>query len=168
MTRVCSKCGVEKEVSAFHRCKRNKDGYSHQCKDCVNAYSRNWLANKPGYNTANNQKWRAKNRGHVRKKRVEEYQRDKKKVAALSRKWLLRRQYNLTLKQYDEMLKAQGGVCAICGEDNGERNLVVDHNHETNKIRGLLCTKCNAALGLLGDDLPGLLAAASYLAMNDA
>jgi len=104
----------------------------------------------------------------VRKKRVEEYQRDKKKVAALSRKWLLRRQYNLTLKQYDEMLKAQGGVCAICGEDNGERNLVVDHNHETNKIRGLLCTKCNAALGLLGDDLPGLLAAASYLAMNDA
>jgi hypothetical protein len=43
-------------------------------------------------------------------------------------------------------------VCAICGCTNGARRLSVDHDHETGKVRGLLCNKCNSAIGLLGED----------------
>lgn len=65
------------------------------------------------------------------------------------------RAFGISLKDYNEKLKDQNGVCAICGqyETRTHRNgtihkLAVDHNHETNKVRGLLCTKCNMALGL--------------------
>lgn len=61
----------------------------------------------------------------------------------------LRRKYKLTLDEYEAMLQAQGGVCAICkGEQQGERtrHLFVDHDHTTGKVRGLLCRKCNTML----------------------
>ena len=62
----------------------------------------------------------------------------KKKIS--DRKSHLKRKYGLTLEEYDAMLEAQGGVCAICGEPRPEeRTLHVDHDHETGAIRGLLC-----------------------------
>lgn len=70
----------------------------------------------------------------------------------------------LTVDDYVEMLKDQGGVCAICkrGEPSGRR-LAVDHNHHTKKVRGLLCRSCNMGIGLLQDDHAILTAAAGYL-----
>ncbi len=69
------------------------------------------------------------------------------------------------------MLKAQGSVCAICGSKETTVNakndkiqkLSVDHDHATGKVRGLLCTACNKALGLLSDDLDKILKAHEYL-----
>ncbi len=54
-----------------------------------------------------------------------------------------------TSEQYEEMHTAQGGVCKICErpEPVSGRRLAVDHNHETGKVRGLLCTKCNTTAG---------------------
>jgi len=57
-----------------------------------------------------------------------------------------------TTKLFDEMLKAQGNLCALCGSDNpgGRWNrFFADHNHETGKPRGLLCFHCNTALGII-------------------
>lgn len=65
----------------------------------------------------------------------------------------LRRRYGLTIAQYDEMLAAQGGVCAICRQPEtyarlGKiQRLAIDHDHETGMIRGLLCNRCNRRLG---------------------
>ena len=52
------------------------------------------------------------------------------------------------------MYNNQDGKCAICGMDGGmlKRGLAIDHDHNTNKIRGLLCGKCNTALGLLNEN----------------
>jgi Recombination endonuclease VII len=78
----------------------------------------------------------------------------------------LRRTHGLTPEQYDAMLAAQGGLCAICRKPETHVRagkvlpLVVDHNHETDAVRALLCYVCNFAIGLLYDD-PKLLAAAS-------
>jgi len=55
----------------------------------------------------------------------------------------LRTNYGLSLQSYDKMLADQNGVCAICKEEPGTHWLVVDHNHKTGKIRGLLCWRCN-------------------------
>ena len=70
----------------------------------------------------------------------------------LARKHSLKTRYNMTIKEYDQMFEAQNGVCAICGtiEFSGRR-LAVDHNHETNHIRGLLCINCNRKLSVLED-----------------
>lgn len=53
--------------------------------------------------------------------------------------------YGITEKQYDQMLKKQGGGCWICGKtpEKEKKNLAVDHNHKTGELRGLLCQFCN-------------------------
>jgi hypothetical protein len=70
---------------------------------------------------------------------------------------MLKLRFNLTLEDYNLMFDAQGGVCKICGQTetakknknkNDEvRMLCVDHDHNTGEVRGLLCNKCNVALG---------------------
>lgn len=73
------------------------------------------------------------------------------------------------MEQYDEMLKAQDNVCAICGsEETYVRygvvgKLAIDHDHETGQVRGLLCSRCNSGIGLLGDDPERAQAAVDYL-----
>lgn len=70
--------------------------------------------------------------------------------------------YGITLDDYDAMLLAQGGVCAICAGPGGKYGLHVDHCHTTGKVRGLLCTKCNGALHYL-ENIAWREAAESYL-----
>jgi len=79
------------------------------------------------------------------------------------RKWNLKTHYNLSMDDYENMVKRQSGVCAVCKKDNGKRPLVVDHSHTLNKVRGLLCDKCNRAIGAFDDDPIMLQSAISYL-----
>lgn len=72
-------------------------------------------------------------------------------------RWLKR--YGLTPEAYDVLLEVHGGRCALCSDTR----VCVDHDHLTGRIRGLLCRKCNSGLGLLGDDLNRIQAAADYL-----
>lgn len=74
-----------------------------------------------------------------------------------------RRKYGISLNAYDELSANQLGLCLICCERGGARTLVVDHCHRTGVVRGLLCSKCNTAIGLLGDDHKTILAAAAYV-----
>lgn len=85
----------------------------------------------------------------------------------------LRRNYKLTVEQYNAMLAEQGGRCAICGTDDprGRKNtefFCVDHDHATGLVRGLLCALCNYGLGAFKDDLTRLEAAAAYLRRHAA
>jgi hypothetical protein len=74
-----------------------------------------------------------------------------------------RQKYGITIAEYDAMVAAQGGVCKICGQDDGDRRLAVVHCHATGRVRGLLCSNHNRGLGLFGDDPDLLRAAADYL-----
>lgn len=75
------------------------------------------------------------------------------------------RKYGLTMADFEALLQKQGGVCAICGgAPNGPgKRFHVDHCHNSNKVRGLLCGRCNTAIGLLGDDPERAESAAAYL-----
>ncbi len=77
--------------------------------------------------------------------------------------------YGITLKQYNNMLVSQDKCCKICNMKavDSKKPLDVDHSHETGNIRGLLCTKCNKALGLFGDSFEILYRAYEYL-KNDS
>lgn len=70
--------------------------------------------------------------------------------------------HKITKEKYLEMSASQGGVCAIC-KGKPLKFLRVDHNHETKKIRGLLCEKCNSGIGFLQDSITICRNAASYL-----
>src|SRR5216684_1391978 len=71
---------------------------------------------------------------------------------AKSRRANLLKRYGISWPEYELRLALQGGVCAICKKKPKRRLLCVDHCHKTGKVRGLLCSSCNAALGLYEDD----------------
>lgn len=75
------------------------------------------------------------------------------------------KKYNITIKEYDKLLKKQGKGCAICGTKipGGTGRFAIDHEHLTGKIRGLLCVNCNNGLGNFRDDPETLITAAQYL-----
>lgn len=85
-----------------------------------------------------------------------------------ARAHMMLRKYGITPDQYQDRLALQGGACAICGgREPGMAHmlvpLVVDHDHTTGAVRGLLCVQCNAGLGQFADDPARLIAAAAYL-----
>jgi ribosomal protein L34E len=87
---------------------------------------------------------------------------------------MLKTNYGVTVAQYEQMLAEQNGVCAICKKPEtrmatrgeGLRPLSVDHCHDSEKVRGLLCSHCNTALGLLNDDIALFEKAIEYLKRN--
>jgi len=77
----------------------------------------------------------------------------------------LRKKYDITRDVYDKMLARQGGMCAICGTSRPSRpSFCVDHDHDTGRVRGLLCVTCNSILGYAHDDPLMLDRAIGYLA----
>jgi Recombination endonuclease VII len=86
----------------------------------------------------------------------------------IKRQWDLSTRFGISNEIYDEMLKSQNGLCAICFTDHpsNKKNVVcffVDHDHATGKVRGLLCEKCNRGLGLFRDNQGFLARAIDYL-----
>ena len=82
----------------------------------------------------------------------------------------LMRHYGITLEEFDAMHEAQTGLCAACGQPESRRTpsggvapLHVDHDHETGRVRRLLCYHCNNALGHFRDDPDLMRRAADYI-----
>ena len=88
---------------------------------------------------------------------------------AAQKKRRLKREYDITLDQYNEMLDAQDGRCAVCGiVFVGTKPPHIDHDHVTLKVRGLLCAQCNSGLGQFKDSPIILRRALAYLAKHAA
>ena len=82
----------------------------------------------------------------------------------LARRRHILREYGITEAEYAALSLKQGGVCAICKKPEGTRRLLsIDHNHQTGKVRGLLCNTHNRMIGLAHDDPAILRTAAGYL-----
>ena len=105
-----------------------------------------------------------KQRPEVKKRhRIEQRKRSRRpEIKALSRRNHLKRLYGISPEQYDMLIKAQHGVCAVCFTPT-KGKLFVDHDHTTNKVRGLLCQNCNFILGLCDDSTLILHEAINYL-----
>lgn len=73
------------------------------------------------------------------------------------------RKFGITEADYNRMFDEQAGLCAICHNPELEIKLAVDHCHETGMVRGLLCKRCNMAIGLLGDNPDTIMNAMLYL-----
>lgn len=122
-----------------------------------------------------NAKSREKNRDRTREKQKERYhatkhlakpftEEQKVRRAINNRRFLLMREYGITPEDFNMMHENQKGLCAICNKPElVKANLAVDHDHNTGKVRGLLCSTCNHALGAFGDSVELLHKAIAYL-----
>lgn len=158
ITKCCSKCKKDKELSEFGLC-RNK-GYKHDrrtiCRDCrkIHEYQKTMAdPTKKAKMYESNKRYREKNPG-------------KYKGVIFPSKWKSLG-IHFTEEMYNDLLMKQNGKCAICGDIEVRYGqpiaLSVDHDHTTNKVRGLLCGNCNRGIGLLKDDPDTLFRASIYL-----
>jgi len=189
--KTCTKCGKTKPLSEFHKQRARRDGHRPACKECACAASREWnrankervLAVNRVYYAANKEQvlaahrvYYAANKEQVLAANRAYYAANREQFAARSRAYhaanrdraaseRLQRNYGISLADYDEALEAQDNGCAICGKTEAEegKRLAVDHNHETDQVRGLLCENCNRAIGLLRHDPELLCSATVYL-----
>ena len=140
-------------------------------KEKRRAYNKAYAATHPEQKRADGRRFYAAHREEIkaygaahlerRKAYIKVYDkthREQKRVARL------RLRYDLTPEAFDSLLAGQGGFCAACGlADWNGHGPVVDHDHKTRTIRGILCHKCNTALGLMADDPAKVRALADYL-----
>lgn len=92
-----------------------------------------------------------------------------KKAIKKYRKYALKRFYGMTLEDYDTLLLSQDGKCVGCKDTNPHSksgNFHIDHSHLTGRVRGLMCSRCNTALGLMNEDLTILANLKLYLENN--
>ena len=104
-----------------------------------------------------------RNRGRINVAKRKLYHSDVERARAYGRKTWAKRQYGLTPDQHQKLIDEAGGKCWICQR---ERRLVIDHDHVTKRVRGLLCHRCNVAIGTLGDTPTMLFRAIEYLSRN--
>jgi hypothetical protein len=174
---------TEEEKKIADREKRNKWKNSHLEQDREYKRKSRKLHPEPSRKSANKYYWdhrdeiREARRKH-REEHIEQYrERDNKyrkdhpeETRESRRKYreahpgLNRiRQYGMTLGEHEQRLIEQNGVCAICGGNRSKQVLCIDHDHQTNNVRGLLCRKCNTMLGMAEDNTEWLRKAADYL-----
>jgi hypothetical protein len=150
-TKTCKECRKTKPLVEFY--KKGK-GHTERCRECHKVFRKAFIAKT-------RDKHNAKKREHYHKTReryLAYYKTDKRRARWFE--WKLKRQYGITVEQFEQMMEEQGGCCKVCGrppsEINGHRHkkrLHVDHDHKTGQVRGLLCNSCNVAAGCLGDDI---------------
>lgn len=97
-------------------------------------------------------------------KRITAYNRTSQKYKDYQRNYHMKRNYGITVEEYERKLKEQGGVCAICKRPPiGRYRLSVDHNGTTKQVRGLLCNPCNGGMGRFEDSPERMETAVKYL-----
>lgn len=133
--KVCTKCEQAKDKKEFSARKARKVGKASWCKLCLNRWRKQHKAN------------------NIEKYKQYEFARG------------LKRNYNLTVDQYNKMLADQNGVCAICKTDGTQfkRGFHVDHDKHTGHVRGILCTRCNPGIGYFEHSTDKLEMAITYL-----
>jgi hypothetical protein len=139
-TKICTgPCGLEKPLIDFYDSRQGDAVYKFaRCKVCCTE--------------------------QTKQKRLNSSPENKARWSQYSHNTNNRRWYGIEPEQYEAMLKEQGYVCACCKEPNPDgKRLSVDHCHETNRVRGLLCNNCNNGLGRFRESSELLRAAAAYL-----
>jgi hypothetical protein len=163
----CKVCGEVKPLDEFYRSPGMRDGHRNDCKACNLAAKAARTAANPQANRDRVRRWQLENPERLNAYRREYRRRPERQLA--DREYHLRRKYGITNERYIEMLEAQSGVCAICNKPRPEdRTLHVDHDHETGVVRGLLCFRCNQALGSFREEYELFQRAADYLDRDDA
>lgn len=188
MEKLCPRCRKLKPLGDFY-VNKSRGIYSH-CKTCHNLITKEWsIKNRKLHNSINIEGVKRSRKKFLKGRLVVSLPRQKKcnqcGIVKHKSSFGIRscgrylRSYcrecenkkngsfltintGLTEDQYDEILKSQGGLCAIC-KSRSSKTLCVDHCHKLNVVRGLLCNNCNIGLGSFKDNKDSLSSAIEYL-----
>lgn len=162
--KICSSCRIPKDLNEFHKNKCKKDGYTNICKNCKSIKSKDYTIRSKEKRAARFQEYYKDN-----KDRLKEYQKgyrskNKIKLALQDKEKRYKDKYNITIEILEQKLKEQDNKCLICNKEfDLKTRPVVDHDHKTNKLRGMLCDNCNLGLGNFQDNTDILISAIEYL-----
>jgi hypothetical protein len=149
--RTCSKCNKEKPNTLEFFRRGSGTPIGSVCKDCLAVYHQETYVYTPEL--------------AAKRKKYCDANKDR------SRDYHRMRNYGVSPEQYDEMLKRQGGVCAICHSAPKVRPkhtiLVIDHNHTTGRVRALLCHRCNVVIGMVSESTLLMDNMAQYIINNN-
>ena len=135
--KICRKCKTLRQLHEFHK---NTRGQNVPCKFCER------------------ERYHKHKTARLEARKV--YREKNKELISIKKN-----RANATVDEFKKLFTEQDGKCAICftHQSNLNRRIAVDHDHDTKKIRGLLCDKCNRAIGLLKDRIDILQNAITYL-----
>lgn len=144
--KLCTRCEQVLPTKQFSKCSNALDGLQHNCRECQ---------------SIRRAEYHAKNGTVTSERRRLVFD------SAAQRDRSLRKRYGIGQADYDVLLAAQNGGCAVCAAAPGKRPLAVDHCHSTGVVRGLLCYRCNIAAAYI--ELPELVdGIRQYLARSSA
>jgi len=153
--KICNRCHTEKPLTDFYKQAAASDGHQYACKECQNKHASKWFqANKddPSYKAR-----------HYKNEQTRRAKDPYLRVAENHRKFArdIDMDYEELENWYTAQFLRQQAHCAVCGKITEQ--LCIDHNHETNELRGLLCRDCNYGLGCFKDNPDFLYEAGDYL-----
>lgn len=138
--KICRKCKQSKPLTDFHKRSSAKDGLQSLCKTCNIERVKVWQSENP-----------------------ERHEEDWKRLTGSRNRLVVKaRRYNISVESLESLLEEAGGKCQIC-QQSPDRWVVIDHCHDSLLVRGVLCERCNQALGLFRDDTENLKRAIEYL-----
>lgn len=187
----CSICGIEKSISEFNKHSGCKYGVRPQCKKCHSEQSSKWQKDNYEHRKEYLMNWYSENPEKVKKQREEykdiknkrrremykndeEYRKQRlidasnwqKNNPKKRKNQRLREAYGITYEEFEKLLDKSEHKCQICGfSDKSDKKMfpIVDHCHKNGNVRGILCAKCNFALGQFNDNIDSLKNAIKYL-----
>jgi len=191
LLKQCTQCKEWKSRDLFNKRAAKADGLQSECRACHTERCRKYKKENPEKVAESLRKSREKHRDEINEKARAYAQQNRQKIRECCRKSrlnnleqyrererayyhankgkirekTLKAKYGITLSQYNMILSMQEFKCACCGKEDsgGNGSFNVDHDHDTGRIRGLLCQNCNAGIGQLGDTVEGILNAVRYL-----
>lgn len=153
-TRLCGKCGQVKLLSAFYKKRGGRFGRSSTCSDCGKAYTNAWHHRNKAVANEKRRQWGAANGDRIHARHI-------------------RKRYGMDVDDFLALLERQEDCCLIClglfdfvGYHKSDKSPVVDHDHVSGKVRGLICKKCNIALGCFRDSPQVVASALRYLRLR--
>lgn len=147
--KYCPSCNKEKDYSEFSKNKRQPDGYQSWCKQCGSDYNRQYRRN------------------HLieHRKYANDYAKNNPDIIKNIR---ICRKYGITLDEFNSLIRIQNNKCLICYKEMIGTDRHIDHDHITKRVRGLLCGRCNNAIGFLKDSPYSAINVTKYLIENNS
>jgi hypothetical protein len=147
----CSGCLKYYRPDAFYESRQTL------CKMCVREESRRWRIKNRAKHRKDSRDWRLNN--------LAQYRENQKRWKTANKDYAQRNKFGLSKVEFQRLLDKFHRQCFMC---QSKRHLCVDHNHRSNKVRGILCSNCNRALGLVHENKLALKRAVVYLQRYDS
>jgi hypothetical protein len=177
--KYCKKCDQTKSLSEFHIKRQTRDGYAHYCRECVSEYDKREHVGQMVFKRLIRTETHRQCRMCEKLFHISEFNRNSKYPNSYCKECTdikqfrsLLKRMGLTEERYNKIISDQNNLCYICKRpEKGDRRLSIDHDHQCCPsgrscgvcVRGLICLKCNTALGAVNDDPQILLSMISYL-----